>query len=238
MTDKDLQQQIQDKVFEKIRGGTVRMRPKSYFVIRFTLTAFVAIIALILSALILSFTFFSVYESGELFLLGFGREGIVTFLSLFPWIILVIDIALLLALEALLQGFKFGYRVSLFSIFVGVFVSSAVLGLVVYLTPLHAMLLDQADKGGLPLIGELYESIRDSHVDKGVFRGTIISLQENQMMISHDDNDHDSDDGSQTVMLPTQRPQLHVGDRVYVFGVPEQDGTIRAQGVQELSTDQ
>lgn len=232
-----LELQIQNGVLEKIREGRVRMRPRAFFVARLTITILVATLVLVISALVISFIFFSLHESGEQFLLGFGSNGIITFLLLFPWATLLLDIVALFVLEWLLQSFKFGYRVSLLSIFLGIFVCSTVLGFLVILTPLHRTLLNQADQGALPLIGEMYESIRDSHSDKGVFRGSIRSIQDNKIVLVHDDSDRDEDDGTRTIILPSQYPALNVGDRVYVFGTPVGE-VIQARGIQKLSPEQ
>ena len=214
------------------------MHPKAYFIFHIALTMAVAVGTFILSALVLSFIVFSVHESGEQFLLGFGGQGIATFFAIFPWLSLIADIALLFLLEWLLQGFKLGYRFSLISVFAGVLVLSALLAVLVGLTPIHRTLLDRADKGALPLIGGMYEGIRDSHQERGIFRGTITSVQDNQIIISHDDGDHDADDGTQTVVLPQDGAvQLQAGDRVYVFGNAG-GGVIQAFGVQKLSDDQ
>ena len=232
-----LELQIQNGVLEKIRAGQVHMRPRIYFVARLMLTLLVAILALVISALVVSFVFFSVHESGEQFLLGFGSRGILTFLLLFPWASLLLDIVTLLVLEWLLQSFKFGYRISLLAVFLGIFACSTILGILVTLTPLHSVLLNQADQGVLPVIGEMYESIRDSHADRGIFRGSIRSIQGNKIVLVHDDRDHDSDDGMQTIILPANYPPLNVGDRVYVFGSPS-GGVIQAQGIKKLSPEQ
>ncbi len=232
-----LKQQIQNGVLEKIRDGKVHMRPRIYFVARFALTILIAVFALVISAFVISFVFFSVHESGEQFLLGFGSKGILTFLLLFPWMSLLLDLVTLFVLEWLLQGFRFAYRISLLTIFLGIFACSTVLGILVNLTPFHGVLLNQADQGALPIIGEMYESIRDSHASQGIFRGSIRSMQGNKIVLVHDDYDHDGDDGVHTIILPSNYPPLKVGDRVYVFGAPI-DGVIQARGIQKLSTEQ
>jgi hypothetical protein len=237
MNKDNLEQNIQKNVLEKIRRGRVHIRPKAYFIARLGFTIFITLLALIISAFVVSFVAFTVHESGEQFLLGFGWQGVLTFFLLFPWVSLLLDIAILFFLEWLLQGFKLGYRISLLTIFIGIFACSSVFGIVISFTPLHQVLLDKADKGTLPIIGEIYESVRDSHTGQGVFKGTITSMQGNKIVIFHDDKDHDEDDGTRTVVLPQSYPPLHVGDRVYVFG-SFSNGEITARGVNMLSPNQ
>jgi len=235
MSEQDIQREIQKNVLERIKAA--RMHTRAYFVVRFLFTAAVALLALAVSAFVLSFIVFSVHESGEQFLLGFGLQGVATFFVLFPWLSLAADVALLFLLEWLLQGFKFGYRISLLSVFLCVLAASALLAIIVDLTPIHGALLDQADRGSLPIVGEMYEGIRGSHEGQGIFRGTVTSVQGNDITITHNDGDHDADDGTWTVALPQGGPAFQVGDRVYVFGSLNGQ-TVRAYGIEKLSPDQ
>ena len=101
---------IKAKVLEKINRGDVHRRPRAYFVAQITVVIALLAVAFALSVFVLSFVIFSVRESGQQFLLGFGQRGIVTFFALFPWIAFVLDILLLVAIEWLSRYFKFGYR--------------------------------------------------------------------------------------------------------------------------------
>jgi len=239
MSEPNLQQKIQQKVLERLKRGDVHMRSRSYFIARAVLAIAVSVLVLLLSAYVLSFIAFSIHESGEQFLLGFGTRGVETFFTLFPWVSIVIDILLILALEWLLQSFKFGYRISLLLLFGIVIVGSGLIASAISLTPLHMSLLGMADRDDLPVIGEMYESIRDSHEGQGVFRGTVTSIQGNEIIIFHNDGDHDADDGTRTIILPAgySTSTLSIGDRVYVFGAAT--GTvIQAYGIEPLSSDQ
>jgi hypothetical protein len=237
MNEDSMQQNIQAKVLERVRERA-HMHPRAYFVARLVLTLGIATFSLLLSVFVLSFIIFSVHESGEQFLLGFGGRGLTIFLTLFPWVALVADIMLLFVLEWLLQGFKIGYRFSLLTLFAGIAGVSVFLAIIVDATPLHSLLLDRADRGDLPFAGEMYERVHDSHRELGVFRGTVTSVGNGSVVISHADNDRDEDDGSWTVMLSPQRAAgIHVGDRLYVFGTSSGQ-TIQAYGVQPMSSDQ
>lgn len=234
MNHQNTEQEIQNKVLARIRGGTVHMHSRAYFVARVGAVAVLAVVALALSAFVLSFIIFSLSESGESFLLGFGKSGIVTFLTLFPWLTLGADIAILLVLQWLLQGFKFGYRVPLLGVFLAALVASGVLAALVGLTPVHQTLLDRADRGELPVVGSVYESIRESHADQGVFRGTVTSVQGNEIVISHDDQDDDEDDGTRTVILPeNNETEFHEGDRAYIFGTDDGE-VVEAEGAERF----
>ena len=237
MNEQNLEKNIKNNVLEIVRGGHVHIRSKFYFIAHLIITILVAVLSLSISAFIISFVFFSIHESGEQFLLGFGSQGILTFLLLFPWTALALDIIFLLLLEWLIQGFKFGYRISLLTIFLSVFVCSTIVGLLVNITPVHKTLLKLADGGNLPIIGEMYESLHDSHTDQGVFRGNVVSIQGNEIIIMRNDRDHDSDEIERTITLPPNSPVLNIGDSVYIFG-SSTGQTVGVMGIQKFPAEQ
>lgn len=225
---------IQEAVLEKIRSGAIHKRPRAYFILRLVAVVLVALLLLATVALVVSFIVFSVHESDEQFLLGFGTQGILVFLKLFPWIYAIFAVALALLLEWLLQGFKFGYRMPLLNIFLVIVVSSVASGILLSVTPLHTMLLRNADRDTLPIIGSLYEHIYDSHESQGVFRGTIASTSRNSFLMNCNDADRDRDDGIFTVDLPTDSAVPQVGNRVLVFGYPDSNHVITTNHIQVL----
>jgi hypothetical protein len=234
---------ISSKVLEKIGHGDVRKRSRAYFMAQIFLIVALLVVALALAMFVLSFGIFSVHESGEQFLLGFGSRGVLTFFALFPWMALVVDILLFAIIEWLLRRFKFGYRIPVLRAVFGIVVLAAAGGVIVMLTPLHATLLQRAQDDTLPVLGEWYETINASHADQGVFRGTLASIKGNEFIIFHNDGDHDADDGTWTVSAPAgfDMASINVGDRVYIAGDASQggsaQGTIQAYGVGKLTQD-
>src|ERR1035437_124356 len=226
---------IKNIVLKKIRQGNIHMRPRIYFIIQIILVIAVALVALIASTFVISFTFFSIHESGELFLLGFGIRGLFTFLSLFPRFTLLVTIILIFILEWLLRHFKFNYRVPILNMFLITLLTTLIIGLLVVATPIHTSLLDKADKGELPIIGELYENIHIPHENNGEFRGVIISIATSTITITHNDRDSDTDDGVRTVLVPQgfDVSRLHMGDRIYVAGSIA-SSTITAYGLSKF----
>jgi hypothetical protein len=229
---------MKGKILEKIGHGEVRKRSRIYFVVQIVVVALLFSSAFVLSVFVLSFAIFSVRESGEQFLLGFGRQGVATFIVLFPWAPLIIDILLFILIEWLSRWFKFGYRIPVLRALLGIFIFAIMGGIIVDLTPLHESLLQMANHNELPVIGEWYEGIYASHASQGVFRGTVSSVQGNEFVIFHDDNDHDADDGTWAVVVPAgfDMTSLSVGERVYVAGIAG-TGTIQAYGIEQLSGD-
>lgn len=210
------------------------MRPKVYFAAKVGLVAVLAVIAFALSAFVLSFIFFSLHESGEQFLLGFGWQGIATFFVLFPWGSFSAVLLLFIMIEWLLRSFKFGYRIPILVVFIGVFAFTAVSGFLVARTPFHAALLERADRNELPLLGDFYETIRTTHEDQGVIRGVITSITDNTITIAHDDRDRDADDGTHAIALPEgfNMANLSVGERIYVAYSGSSGNAANAYGIE------
>ncbi|MHB8660562.1 MAG: hypothetical protein ACYC75_01285 [Minisyncoccota bacterium] len=227
---------IQKNVLEKIRRGEISMRSRIYFILRATLIGVVAVLALVGSLFMLSFVFFSIHASNIRFLLEFGERGLLTFIALFPWISFFIFLFLLIALEFLVRQFTSAYRFSLLRIFLWILIVGIAGSTLIGFTPLHSFLLSEADKGQLPILGSWYEQIHDSHQDQGVYRGDITSITGAAFVISHNDADRDSDEGTWTIVPPAgfDLSTLSVGEKVYVAG-RLQSGVVYAYGIRVVS---
>lgn len=222
-------------ILAKIQKKEISMRPRLYFVARVALVILLSLLIFIMAVFVLSFIFFSVHESGEQFLLGFGRQGFLTFLSLFPWITFVFTLGLVLLLEWLLRRFKFGYHISLSRIFLYLLVVTVFFSMIFTRIPVHTQFEKMAEGGRLPVIGGIYDDIHDSHQDKGVVRGFVSAIEGNTFVLSCDDNDRDRDDGIWTVIIPPHFDitTIQRGERVYVAGSVK-DQTITAYGISEF----
>ena len=227
---------IQEQVLEKIRAGQVSMRSRAYFVFRTGLIAAAAVLVLASSLFLFSFIFFSVHESGLGYLLEFSERGLLTFVTLFPWISLFVLFLLLIALESLVYRFRPVYRRPLLRIFLWLVVISIIGSTLLALTPLHSFLLSEADNDRLPILGSLYEQIHESHQKQGVYRGDIVSVAGTYFVIAHNDTDLDSDEGSWTIQPPAgfKLSTLTLGEIVYVAG-RLMHGVIYAYGIHPIS---
>jgi hypothetical protein len=224
---------IAKTVLQKIQAGEIAKRSRLYFALQVGLIALLALVTFVLALFVLSFIIFSLHESREQLLLGFGQQGVVTFFALFPWLSLVLVLILLALLEWLLRNFRSGYRIPMLRIFL-VLAAIAVAGsALVDFTPLHPDLLGLADHDSLPILGPAYEDMHDSHEIQGVYRGDITAIASTTFTCAHNDNDHDTDDGTWVVQPPPNfnMQSLYLGERVYVAGHPQPDGVIQAYGM-------
>jgi hypothetical protein len=239
MNENHEQSSIQQSVLDAIREGKVRPRSRGYFLVRVIAAAITGLALLIFSALVISFIFFTLHESGEQFLFGFGWNGVLVFLLLFPWIPVCITIGLIFLLEWLLQGFSFGYRIPLLNIFLGVVGVSVALGFIINLTPLHSLLLSAADRNQLPVVGDSYEHIYDSHQDQGIGRGIVLSTATSSFTMRADSRHHDDSDYHDPILTIYPAPGAQfmlppIGARVLILGHPQPNGQIEAVQVQVL----
>ncbi|HVB20075.1 MAG TPA: hypothetical protein VNF51_02195 [Candidatus Paceibacterota bacterium] len=223
---------IQKSVLEKIRIGTVSMHSWIFFVFRAVLIGAISLLAVVGALFVLSFAFFSIHKSGVQFLLEFGEQGLVTFIVLFPWTSLFLFVILLIALEFLVRRYTTAYRFPLVRVFLLILGIGVIGSVLVSVTPLHAYLLSEADNDRLPVLGSFYEGIYDSHTDQGVYRGYVTSITGPIFVISHNDADRDTDEGSWTITPPVgfDLATLSIGDKVYAAGRLTQ-GIVYAYGV-------
>ncbi len=230
--------EIKTNVLERIRRGEVHMRPKAYFVARAALLIVSALLALATTVFIVSFVLFSVRQSGVIFLLGFGGQGLLTFLTIIPWWLLLLAFACLIVLELLVRRFRFGYRVPVLEVMLVSFVAVLLVAAGVSLSPVHSSLLNAADRDTLPLVGLLYEQVHDSHKAQGIYRGVVTALGTSTITLSHDDTDRDTDDGTWVVSPPAEfdLSTLRVGERLYVAGVLN-GGIVDAYGIEPYPAD-
>lgn len=226
---------IQRSVLEKIRAGGVSMHSRAYFALRAVLAGAIALCVFAGALFVLSFAFFSVRASDVRFLLEFGEQGLATYVTVFPWLSFLLALALLLAFEFVVRRFTSAYRFPLLRIFLWILVVGTLGSMLIGLTPLHASLLSAADNNQLPVLGSLYEQMHDSHVDRGVYRGDIVSIAESYFVMAHNDTDRDSDEGSWNIVPPAgfNLRTLSVGEKVYVAG-RLRNGVVYAYGVRPL----
>ena len=224
-----------DKILDKIRSGEIKMTPKWHFALRVFLLVTLTVITLMTSAFLLSFLFWSLGVSGHLFLLGFGLRGLAAFILLFPWVTLVFEIVLLFALQKLLKNFPLGYKNPF--VYIGTFILLIVVGSALFIdeSPVHERLLERSDRNELPIIGEIYERLNVSHEERGVLKGTILSVANDSCMLEIVNKDYST--STRKIIFPPEfylKNSLAPGDTILVAGDAD-DMAFRAYGVKKIS---
>jgi hypothetical protein len=223
-------------ILDKIQKGDVKMKSRAFHIVKVTVVIIVATLILFTSAFLVSFFLFSFQVGSKFLLIGFGWQGVKVFLTIFPWHLLLIEIALLISLELLLKQFQFGYRSPMAYIITGMLVISVALGILIDAFPIHTILLHKAEKKQLPMIGGFYQNLRRPPQELGVFKGQVTAIKGNMFIISTVSPNNEQGRMSKTVIVP---PFLHidnlinVGDTVFVAGTLS-NGQVQAYGVQKL----
>ncbi|MFZ2621336.1 MAG: hypothetical protein WAX85_00015 [Minisyncoccia bacterium] len=229
---------LKEKILKKIEAGEVSMKPKTIFIIKTVLIASVICLIFLVTVVLVSYMTFSIQTGGRMFLLGFGKRGLIQFLLMFPWILLTINAVLLIILDLLLKHFKFGYNRPLIYIFLTTLVVITILGSVINYTPFHRNLLRRAEEKHLPVFGSFYSGLRKSHRENGIFRGIVTSVGTSTFTFKHNDYDRDVDDTELKVFVPADvniGTTINVGDQVFIAGDLKKEG-IYAYGIKKLDT--
>lgn len=221
---------IIDTVQAKLSSGSVKMRSRTSFILHALLLGILAFFILSCGLLALSFVFFSAYQSGQLFLLGFGWTGVLAFLALFPWGLIVLVLLLIVLFQYLLNRITDAYKIPIIFFFVLLIGAFTLLGLL--LTPAHTAIFERVEKHQVPYLKEWYEDVFSSHERHGIFRGVVTATSTGRIEIEYDDADFDEDDQRHLIVLPDEMDEtlFMLGDEVFIAGELE-DGEIEAYGV-------
>lgn len=232
---------MKDNILTKITDKEVSMRPKMYFTTKFVVLCSLVVFILLLSIFVVSIIFFSLRVSGHALLFGFGFQGVILFLKLFPWIPLAVDIVAIFLLAKLLRKFTFVYRRPLLPLLVLVFVLCVGTGLLIdRATDLNDTLLDNANHNKLPKpFSSVYEGAnRLSRPRSWVCRCQVVSIGTDTMIVVDTKLGFEN---TFTVFLPDDLPvgsviPFSVGDLLYIAGPPH-DGVIHPIGIRALEPD-
>jgi len=223
-------------ILEKIRRNELILKPKIYFRLRFVAFLLVVFVVLVVSVFLSSLILFTIRASGQASLIGFGPAGWQVFLVLFPWGLFILEIGLIILFQYLLRSFRFGYKVPRLYLLGCVLVVMLVSGFAIDKTPLHNILLRQADENHLPPpFGNLYEGARRlPPPGYGIFFGTLTGIKGNALIINLL-NPMDSST-IMTVILPPRQTAIEekVGDIIIIQGKII-DGKIQAQDIKNVN---
>jgi len=225
------------KVLDKIRAQQVTMRPRFYFTLKSIAVAVVAILTLLLSVSIGSFILFTIRTSYETTLLGFGPSGLFIFLTLFPWPLLILDVACIMLLEWMLRWFRFGYRSPLLYLLFVILVIILSASSVIDTDRVSDSILRGAHDIDLPIIGDFYDrGRRPPPPGSGACPCVVLAVNGN--ILTMQENIPNGLPEQVTVVLPpgAATSSIHVGDKLFIVGTFN-NGTLNAFGVHPMDGD-
>ncbi|OGY90134.1 MAG: hypothetical protein A2677_00405 [Candidatus Komeilibacteria bacterium RIFCSPHIGHO2_01_FULL_52_14] len=236
-------QKIKKGVLEAISSGSIKMRPRWYFVLHAVLAiAAISLLGMTLLYLV-SLIFFLLRLSGVWFAPLFGFRGWYTFLISLPWLLILLTILFLFLLEIAGRRFPVVYRRPLLYSVVGIVAIAVAGGFALERVHMHDQLFSQARENTLPIGGELYRNFGMRHL-RGVHQGAIIDTMNGGFTIQEANGKSYSvqvsqltrrvpQRGMRMMIISTSTFQLNRGDGVVIYG-PEDDGIIQAIGIQKI----
>lgn len=214
MDDKN-QKSISDAVFDRIKSGGVKMRPKIYFILKSIWAVFVIVFAVLFILYLVSFIVFSLRASGTWFLPRFGFPGIKIFIASFPWIPILIAVISVVLLEIFTKRFNFVYRRPILYSLLGIIIIVLAGGFLLERTTFHSNLFLKAQKERSPGIGYFYRDfgappMKDAHF------GLVSKVTENGFLIQTPRNETTTIMTTEETRLPSE--EIKEGDRIMVLG--------------------
>lgn len=146
---------IEEKIFENIKEGRLKMKPRLYFTGKTVLLVLGVVLAAFLAVFLFSFIIFNLHLSGAWFMPGFGIGGWGLFLRGVPWLVLFAALLFAVFSESLAQKFSVVYRRPLVYSVIAVFLVLFIGSWFVSRTTLHQKLFGCA-RQNRPLIGNFY----------------------------------------------------------------------------------
>ncbi len=229
---------IKDTILGKIRSEQILMRPRLYFTLQVVGSIILALCVFFISIFIVNFILFSLRINGHDAYLGFGPRGVEAFLRFFPWELLVLDAALVVALQWMLRQFRVAYQMPVLYLIGGLIAFSVIAGVGLDRgTQFNDEMLNQADQHQLGPFDEIYiHARRPPPIGEGFCHCIVTAISNNTITVQDSRSTT-----TLTVILPDDDDRatttgLQVGDTVLVAG--DRDGnTITAFGVRKVPAD-
>jgi len=206
---------INKEVLEKIKKEEIKMRPKSYFVLRGLLLILGAVFIFLLSFFFVSLIIFILRSNGSLLLPRFGFRGIGMLLTSFPYLLAIIALLFIIILEIFAKHYKFIYQKPLLYSIVGITIIVLLGGFLFIKIPIHDKVLENKTINSLYGKGDLEKSQI----------GQVIEITETGFILE-----------SKIGKIFTVRIEIKdikEGDWVIVIGEKE-NGVIDAKGVRKI----
>ena len=178
---------LADKIEEKIKSGQVKMKTKSHFIFKTILHILAGILIALTTIFLLSFILFILRTHGIWLMPTLGFRGLMTFFVSLPWILILVGLVFLLALEFFVKKYTFAYRKPVIYSVLALLLFVSLAGILVDKTSLHNRWLQKADNHNLPFAGKLYRGYKQMPIEN-TYIGKIQNLDEqNFELVDKDD---------------------------------------------------
>lgn len=236
MKEENIQNNIENDVLKRIELGELKMKPKSYFVVKSVILIGLTFLTFVMATVLVSFIIFSLKSRGDIFLLGFGTKGLYRFILVFPWYLLIANAFLVFFLDYLLRRFRYGYNSPILYLFLATLVFVTLFSFVVNFTSFHERLSKFAEKNRIPFARDMYIDARKSHSEKSLYRGVVTFIGDNYFILRSGSENVSQKDEIRVVAPPGLDPRnfVHIGEEVYVAGYMATGTNVASFGVHKI----
>jgi len=225
---------IGENVINKIKSGEIKMKPRIYFILRTVFWVSGVLLSFLFIIYLISFIVFSLRASGVWFLPRFGLPAAGIFLKSLPWLLIVLALISIAALEIFTKHFTFVYRRPILYSLLGIILIVLAVGLFVGRTSFHPNLFwnmrDRPFSGVAPFYRD-YGAPRFNNIHYGV----VSEITENGFKI-------DTARGENIeIIIKSKNPlqqlsDIEVGDTIIAIG-DRSDHVVNAFDVREIEKD-
>jgi hypothetical protein len=233
MNDQPMKQPMVDQLRERIEHGELKMRPKSYFILRGIGYTLIVVVLLLAITFLVSLIHYDLHHRGLWYLPNLGSAGWNLLLRMFPWTTFTLLVVLFIALRFAVFKMTAAYRYAEVGVFLLALVVIGLITLGVIQMKLHPTLIRIGSEQSTPLMKTIYPCIHEK-LGTHVHVGRITEVRSDQvMMIDSSGEQWDVEIGDQTRLINIRT--LDVGAQILVVGVHERENRIVASGIYRIS---
>jgi len=226
----DNKNNIKNNVLNEIKSGEIKMKPRSYFMIRTLLFALGISVLFLFVIYIVSFIVFSLRISGIAFLPLFGFRGIRILFGSLPWLLLLLAVVLIIGLEVFAEHISFIYKRPIVYSLVVIIAIVLIAGFLLGISSFHSNLFYGAQEGHLPFIGSFYRGFGAPQFEN-IHHGIVSSLTNSGFVI-------ETPNGEMFTVLSSSNGIKNVKDGDSVLVIGERKGNvIQASDVKKITED-
>ncbi|MBM3206550.1 MAG: hypothetical protein FJZ43_02935 [Candidatus Staskawiczbacteria bacterium] len=232
--DRDLKEnKMSDNVIGQIKNGTIKMKPRSYFMLRGFLLGGGIFLLFLFVVYLASFIVFSLRISGVWFLPLFGFLGARILLGSLPWVLILLSVALIIAIEIFAERISFIYKRPVIMSLVGVILIVLIAGLLVGLTSFHPRIFYKSQEENIPVIGSFYKRYSLPKIEN-VYNGVISKIDNEKLEIETSTGQFfELHSGANLIEF---RRNIKEGDAVIIIGDKEND-FLKVRMIREIKED-
>jgi magnesium-transporting ATPase (P-type) len=221
---------LEKSVLAKIKTEDIKMRPRSYFILRGILLAMSIVIIFLVALYILSFILFIFKESDLWYMPGLGPRGLGIFLKNFPWLLIIVIVIFILALETLVKRYSFAYRQPLLYSVLAIIALIIFMGIIIRQTSFHNRIWSGTEKGHFNLAQPFYKNFGPQPME-GVYPGVVLEITPAGFIIETPTKTVIKVSTSTLTLFPENK-MIKIGDRIIIMGDIENE-ILKAEGIRQ-----